>query len=570
MKYLPSTLLGSLLREEQMRRNVGALLKYLAFLIGVILLYTVVFHFIMWNVEGQRHSWISGLYWTMVTMTTLGFGDITFTSDLGRAFSVLVLVSGVILLLILLPFVFIRYFYAPWLEARIRTRAPRSVPEGTAGHVLLIAWDDIAPGLIEKLAAHGIPHFVLEPDPARAAEMYGDGIPVVLGASDDRETYERLRAVAARLVLANAEDTTNTNVILTVREAAPDAPVAAIAALEDSVDLLGLAGATHVLPLKQRLGEHLANRVNAGHAEAHVIGSYRDLQIAEFSVHGTPLVGQTIRETRIRDATGLNVVGVWEGARLLPPRPELRLTEHSVPVVAGTEAQIERLDELLVIYDTNYNPVLVIGGGKVGRAATRALKARGLSVHMIEKKPELRDRIGDLPDRLFIGDAAHRALLMEAGLEEAPSVLLTTNDDAMNIYLAVYCRRLNPDLRIVSRITHERNVQAIRRAGADLALSYADLGVETVLSILLGRSLVFLGEGVELLQVPLPASLAGRTLAESGIGARTGLNVLAVEGPEERIVTNPGPGERLEEGARLVMIGEPAQLQAFAREYGNG
>ena len=49
----------------------------------------------------------------------------------------------------------------------------------------------------------------------------------------------------------------------------------------------------------------------------------------------------------------------------------------------------------------------------------------------------------------------------------------------MNIYLAVYCRRLKPDLRIVSRITHERNVEAIHRAGADFVLSYTSLGAET-------------------------------------------------------------------------------------------
>lgn len=43
-------------------------------------------------------------------MSTLGFGDITFTSDVGRLFTVLVLVSGIILLLIVLPFAFIRRF----------------------------------------------------------------------------------------------------------------------------------------------------------------------------------------------------------------------------------------------------------------------------------------------------------------------------------------------------------------------------------------------------------------------------------------------------------------------------
>lgn len=567
MKFLPSTLIASLIAEEQMRRNVRALLKYLAFLVAVIGLYTVLFHWIMWNVEGQRHSWISGLYWTLVTMTTLGYGDITFASDVGRAFSTVVLISGIILLLIVLPYVFIRYFYAPWLEARIRLRVPRSVPANTAGHVILARWDSLAPGLLETLARRGIPCFVIESDPVRAAELSDRGYRVVAGELDSRQTYELLRADRARLVIANAEDTTNTNIILTVHQVAPDTPVAATADVEDSVDLLGLAGAAHVLALKQRLGEHLARRVNAGHAEAHVIGSYGGLLIADFPVHGTPYVGKKLRETQLREATGVNVIGLWREARLYPARPDEVLTEHCQPVVVGTREQIERLNELLVIYDTNWNPVLVLGGGKVGRSATRALKAKGLTVHMVEKQEWLKRRIGDLPDRLFIGDAADRALLEEAGILEAPSVILTTNDDAMNIYLTVYCRRLNPELRIVSRITRDRNVDAIRRAGADLVLSYADLGVESILAILLDRELVYLGEGAELHQLALPPRLAGKTLAESEIGTRTGLNVLALKSLAGEVY-NPGPGQTLEAGWELVMVGSSEQLERFRNAYG--
>lgn len=51
--------------------------------------------------EGQTHSWVSGTYWTLVVMSTLGFGDITFPSDVGRAFSVVVLLSGTIFMLVL-------------------------------------------------------------------------------------------------------------------------------------------------------------------------------------------------------------------------------------------------------------------------------------------------------------------------------------------------------------------------------------------------------------------------------------------------------------------------------------
>ena len=95
-------------------------------------LYAVLFHLIKLHVEHEQHSWITGFYWTLVVMTTLGFGDITFTSDIGRLFSIVVLLSGVVFLLVMLPFLFIRLFYAPWLEARVRLRAPREVPAGNA------------------------------------------------------------------------------------------------------------------------------------------------------------------------------------------------------------------------------------------------------------------------------------------------------------------------------------------------------------------------------------------------------------------------------------------------------
>ena len=133
------------------------------------------------------------------------------------------------------------------------------------------------------------------------------------------------------------------------------------------------------------------------------------------------------------------------------------------------------------------------------------------------------------------GDAADRHVLEEARLGEASSVVVTTNDDATNIYLAVYCRRLNPALRIVSRITAEQNVEAIHRAGADFALSYASLGAETVFSRLKGHDLMTLGEGVDLFTRPVPARLAGKTLQESDIGPRTGLCVVAIRQGEQLI-----------------------------------
>lgn len=71
--------LGSLLAATQSspggRQNVRPVVVCIAILIGVMALYTVLFHVLM-AMEGQSHSWSSGLYWTLVTMSTLGFSGI--------------------------------------------------------------------------------------------------------------------------------------------------------------------------------------------------------------------------------------------------------------------------------------------------------------------------------------------------------------------------------------------------------------------------------------------------------------------------------------------------------------
>ena len=550
-----------------MRRDILALLRYAIFLVAVILLYAALFQVIMVQVEGQSHSWITAVYWTVVTMSTLGFGDVTFTSDIGRLFSLVALVSGVVLLLVVLPFTFIRFFYAPWLEAQVRLRAPRRVPSGVRDHVIISRHDEIAAGLIERLRPDGIPYYVVEPDPAAAARLLSEGISAITGELDSQTTYDGLQVNQARLLLANCEDTTNANIALTVREASPDVPIVGIVEHEDSIDILELSGCNHVLPLKVRLGEYLANRVSAGAGKADVIGTVTGLQIAEFSARNTSLVGLAVRETRLRERTGLNVVGVWHRGRLMPAFPQTLITSETIVIVVGTPAQLTGLDSLLETQPHSEAPTLVIGAGAVGSASTRALKRKGIAVHVLERDPQAQELLMGVADQVFIGDASHREALMKAGLADAPSVLLTTGDDAANVYLAVYCRRLKPDLRIVSRITHNRNLEAIHRAGADFALSYASLGAEAVVSLIEGHELVLLEENVDLFSVQLPPSLENKTLAESGIGSRTGLSVVAIQ-QDGQLVTNLRASMQLEAGAQLMMLGSVQQRKAFFDTFG--
>ncbi len=176
------------LRKETTRKNLKTLVRLLLVLAAIVVVYSVIFHVLMMR-EGREFSWFTGVYWTLTVMSTLGFGDITFESDLGRVFSMMVLLTGTVYMLILLPFSFIRFFYAPWMEAQSEARAVRQVPKETSGHVLLTHHDAVSSTLIHKLTQYHYPYFLLTPTLGEALRLHDAGLKVVMGDLDNPEVY---------------------------------------------------------------------------------------------------------------------------------------------------------------------------------------------------------------------------------------------------------------------------------------------------------------------------------------------------------------------------------------------
>ncbi|WP_310993623.1 potassium channel family protein [Aequorivita marina] len=564
MKFVGSQL-AYYLSDREFKRNSKVLFKYLVFLAIVIVVFSVFFHFIM-EIEGQNHSWITGFYWTLTVMSTLGFGDITFESDMGRFFSIVVLLTGIFMLLIFLPFAFIRHFYVPLLESKKKSRVPRSVPPKTKDHILICAYDVIARDFTERLKQEDTPYFVIENDPDKALKNFDENVPVIFGELDNEKTFSCANVKDAKLVLVNRDDIVNTKIILTIRNLAPNIPIVAIATDDESVDVQQLSGADHVLPIKRWLGEQLANRVNAQHAKSQPIGQYENLLIAELPIHHTSLVSKTIRETRLRQKYGVSIVGIWKRGRLHPITGSEKLSEDSVLVIIGNQEQLQSIDELYFDYLANSNPVVLIGGGRVGSAAAESLHKNGVSVNLIDKDSSLCRKVSPFCNKVFTGRASDYELLKEAGIMEAPSVLLSTHDDAMNIHLASYCRKLNPDVRIVSRISKARNIDIMHRAGANFVLSYATLGSEAVLSISKGQELNILGEGIKLFSTSIPSVLVGKSLGESGIGAKTGLSVIAVK-ENDNVETLLSADTILPRKAEIIMLGNIEMREKFNKIF---
>lgn len=541
------------------------LVRFGVLLALVVVLFSAIFQVLMAR-EGQHHDWFTGVYWTLTTMSTLGYGDIVFQSDLGHVFSMMVLATGVILLLIVLPFAFIRFFYAPWLEAQLKTRVSTRAPHHLGGHVIISTYDDVAGELIERLAHAGIESVVIESDPVRAASLHADRVPVVRGDLGVRATYENCAFERASLLLANAPDVINTNIVLTAREVSERVPILATAVNPEGEAVLELAGANQVVLTTRRLGKQLANRVPVGSVQALTVGRYGEIVIAEFPIRNTRLDGLTLRDAQVRTHTGVTVFAVAKRGHLEPGLPDTILREDCIGLAVGSARQVRALTGYLGGTVSNGGRVLVIGGGRVGREVARALGGRGAPVRIVERDPELRESIEEVTGDVVIGDMTANRVIRQAGIGTAASLVLTTNDDATNIFLAVYCRKLNPDAIIVSRITHPGNVEAIHRAGADFAVSDSQIKVQSVLAAVRGTEPMILGEGLDLFTAEVPRSLEGRLLLDSGILARTGLAVLAIEG-DGVVDPHPRPGHELRRGERVLFVGTATQRDEFKRVF---
>ena len=519
-------------RHPLVGRRSRAALVILGVGAAMVLVHAAGFTILM-RLEGEEHSWPSAVYWTITTMSTLGYGDITFDTDAGRLFSLWVLLSGVVYMLVLLPFFVIQYLVTPWLDHRRATRTPRKVAPGVSEHVLLVGSEAVTQAFAARAERSGITAVMVLEDAVKAAELHDQGRQVVVGPLDSAITYRNAGAARARLVISTLSDTANTNVAFTVRQAATAVPVSVTAAKPASVDVLELAGADHVLELGQLLGREMASRVLGSTGRVHAIGTIGDTIIAEAAARGTELVGKLLGEAVEMQRSRARILAVLRKGRLRAMTPDLRITDGTVLVLAGTAEDLAQYDEQFQSREVSEEPVVILGGGRVGRAASRALSDEGVPNTIVELEPGRVENSysvleGTASYAVVHGDAADQRILRRAGLEHASAVLVTPRDDDLNVYLTLFCRRLRPELQIVSRATYERNVATLYRAGADGVLSYATIGATDLWNHAGFSHRVLLAEGNELFLAPCPASLMRRPLRDDEVHRRTGCDIVAV------------------------------------------
>lgn len=541
------------LGKRTSRRNALLLSRLVLILLLLLAGNSLVFSYLM-SLEQKSFSWITALYWTVTNMSTLGLGDITFQTDLGRLFNIFVSISGLAYILVLVPYTLVKLFQS---TERIHRELPRTIKD----HVILTNDDHVSQTLIRKLKQFNVPYALLIPDLKQAAELTDKGINVVSGDLDDSETYTKVQVRQSAGVVLTGNHFVNASSIYAIRQADSEATVISLADSESGEEVLLSSGATNVIKLSEMMGKSLARRITAGDALAHDIESYDRLKIAEATVKGTPLVDRTLRESRLRELAGVSVVGVWNEGKFTIAKADTKILERSVMVLAGAPEQIDMYNEMFCIYNVTTGPVLVVGGGRVGRALGKTLEERNIHYKLIEKNEKLA-----VNDNYIVGDASDKELLLRSGLMTSPAVAITTEDDNLNIFLTTLIRKFRPDIQIISRGKLDRTVDLLYKAGCDFVMSYASMGANSIFNLLKKGDILMIAEGVDVFRVEAPKKLVGKTIRESSIREKSGCSVVALVS-EEEISINPNPSVTIEEGKSIVLIGNFEAERKFFDQF---
>jgi Trk K+ transport system NAD-binding subunit len=259
----------------------------------------------------------------------------------------------------------------------------------------------------------------------------------------------------------------------------------------------------------------------------------------------------------------LNVVGMWMGRQFQGIGPGDIIDPSSVLLLAGTKKRLEDFDRFCILDkpEEHKSPVLVLGGGRVGRAIIENLQAREVPFRMVDKNPAVLPA-GD--NRYILGDAEDISVLRKAGMENVDCVAVTTHNDDLNIYLTLFCRKLRPEAQIISRCNLSRNMKSLYGAGANLVMSSSSMAANAVINLLSPDSIYMLTEGLNIFRLDLPASLVGKTLRNSDIRGLTQCNAVAMR-RNGKMLVSLNPDEAFSRGDELVLIGSSEAQREFLK-----
>ena len=217
---------------------------------------------------------------------------------------------------------------------------------------------------------------------------------------------------------------------------------------------------------------------------------------------------------------------------------------------------------------------IICGAGRVGRSVARELVRKPIPFVVIDTDELKLKRYADTGWLMLQGDATQESVLQQARVEQAKGLVAATTADAVNIYVILTARELNPNLKIIARASEESAEKHLLTAGADSVVSpYNFAGYRIAQTFLRPHVVDFLDTAmdrehkleIEEVQVKLGSAISGKTLEASRLRRESGVIVLAIKGEGSQMRFNPAPDSVIHPGDHLIAMGDPEGLQHLER-----
>lgn len=215
---------------------------------------------------------------------------------------------------------------------------------------------------------------------------------------------------------------------------------------------------------------------------------------------------------------------------------------------------------------------VVCAFGRVGRAAVAEFRQLGVAYVVIETQTGLVPLMEEQQVPYITADPTEEAVLKQAGIERAKGLVCAVDSDAINVYITLTARVLNPTLSIVARASAPESVDQLQRAGADRVVSPYVLSGRRMASLALQPAVVEFIDMVtvapdmrlEEIVVRPNSPLDGRSVGEA-CAAHGDLTVLAVKKMGTELIPSPAQDVRFGSGDLVVAMGPVRTLNELGR-----